>query len=89
MGETIYYRDSKFVKIRVVAGDTVANGTTITEAKYDSNYPDYYGLLTRIEGSFDSILNKIRDCGIGTIYQVLDPSCSICYDIRDIISKKL
>ena len=87
--ETYYYSDKKSVKVRVIAGDTVANGTLITEIEYDTDYPDYETILSDIESTFDDIEEKISGYGIGTIYQVIDRTCSIRDDISDMIHKKL
>ena len=87
--ETYYYSDKKSVMVRVIAGDTVANGTLITEIEYDTDYPDYETILSDIESTFDDIEEKISGYGIGTIYQVIDRTCSIRDDISDMIHKKL
>ena len=88
--EVYCHWDEKIVDIRVYAGDTVAYGELITSDSHDvRSTPDYHTILSNIENCIDSIYDKFYDYGIGTIYQVLDKTCSIRDDIRDIISKKL
>ena len=87
--EVYHHWDDRKLDVRVYAGDNTAHGELIAKESYLSNSADYYSILSDVTSCIDDIYEKLEDYGLGSIYQVLDKTCSIREDFKDIISRKL